>query len=176
MKKIFFILILSIVFVCGKEVNEQITDIYFGNGVWNDIESAKNGRNELSRKILWLVYNGDKEEFKKHHYSKRDNPENNENIVLLQYNWTGISSGPGPYNLDEYFGYFWDLVEMFDQLKREGQIPNLTLFDWLKNSQESPLREWFDKYLTSVDSANIDYMSNRYYEISFSQSVPIPNK
>ncbi len=40
MKKIFLILIATWAF--GGEVNEQITDIYFGNGVWNDIEGAKN--------------------------------------------------------------------------------------------------------------------------------------
>ncbi|MEA3418343.1 MAG: hypothetical protein U9Q90_03000, partial [Campylobacterota bacterium] len=171
MKKFFFVFLFSVgMLQAGLSIDERVTDVYFGNGVWNDIESAKNGRDELSRKVLWSIYNGNIEEYKKYHYSPRENPEDNEGVALLQYNWTGISPGAGLGNIDEYFGYFWDLVEMFEQLQKEGQLPNLTFFSWLQNSQQSPLREWFDKYLISIDSTNVKKMINRYKSISFNKS------
>ena len=170
MKKILLILAIFTTLTFAGEIDERITDIYYGNGVWNDIESAKNGRNQLSRKILQDIYSGNIAEFKKNHFTQRDNPDDNVNIVLLQYNWTGISPSSGPYDLDVYFGKFWDLVEMFDQLQKEGQLPNFTFFSWLQNSQSSPLQEWFSKYLISIDGANVRIMRDRYMSISFSKS------
>ena len=70
MKKGLLILVLLSKFAFAVEIDEQITDIYFGNGVWNDNASAKNGRNELSEETLQSIYNGDVNEFKKHHFTR----------------------------------------------------------------------------------------------------------
>uniref|UniRef100_UPI00356237EB hypothetical protein n=1 Tax=Sulfurovum sp. TaxID=1969726 RepID=UPI00356237EB len=169
MKRLFILWSLLISFVHGVEINEDITDIYFGNGVWNDSETAKNGRDELSRKILWSVYNGNIQTFKKRHYAVRDSAEANENIILLSYNWTGVSPETGAGNIDEYFGFFWDIVEIFDQLQREGQLPYFSFFGWLQHSEHSIIREWLDNYFISIDGANLEDMLNRYKTISFTK-------
>ncbi|WP_373033127.1 hypothetical protein [Sulfurovum sp.] len=91
MKRLFILWSLLVSLVYGIETNEDITDIYFGNGVWNRANTAKEGRLALSRVILFDIYNGNVETFKKRHYSVRDSAEANENIILLSYNWTGVS-------------------------------------------------------------------------------------
>jgi len=68
MKKIILLLLLLTAFI-RAEINECVTDIYFGNGVWNDYRGANNGRKALEKKILQKIYNGDYEAFKKHHPS-----------------------------------------------------------------------------------------------------------
>jgi hypothetical protein len=75
MKQLIVLWSLLISFVHGIETNEDI-------------------RLALSRIILFDIYNGNLELFKKRHYSVRDSAEANENIILLSYNWTGISLVP----------------------------------------------------------------------------------
>ena len=68
MKKIFLLFVMFTILTFAVEVDERVTDIYFGNGVWNDIKGAKNGRSALERHILYDIYNGDLAEFKKNHF------------------------------------------------------------------------------------------------------------
>ena len=50
MKKILFILIVTIASVNAKPC---MTDIYFGNGVWNDKEDAIDNRHYLKKFMLY---------------------------------------------------------------------------------------------------------------------------
>ena len=84
MKKILLIIVFGWSILFGA-YNECITDIYFGNGVWNDYAGANHGREALERRIVLNIYHGDYKAFKSHHFSDRGDSKLNKNIVLLAF-------------------------------------------------------------------------------------------
>jgi len=90
MKKILFVVIFGWSALFGA-YNECVTDIYFGNGVWNDYAGASQGRDKLEGILIRDIYHGDYNAFKAHHFTDRNDPNLNKNIVLLAFNWTGSS-------------------------------------------------------------------------------------
>ena len=83
-------------------IDERKTDIYFGNGVWNDIDQAGDGQDALNGVIQRDIINYD--QVLQANYSE----------VKLQYNW-----GQGPMD---------DILETYYQLKEAGQINGIEFF------------------------------------------------
>jgi len=177
MKKIVFLCLVLVSFV-SAEFNECITDIYFGNGVWNDYAGANRGREALERRILSIIYHGNRNAFRSHHFTDRGDPVLNKNIVLLAFNWTGSSP-------DEDLSFksrIEDLIETFYQLKDNGQLEGYGLYEylkfWLTQDPNTPAKDiLFDKiddivseYSRAVEGANLVDMIEQYEEISLKKS------
>lgn len=95
MKKILFILTISVVSILAKPC---MTDIYFGNGVWNTPTQASKSAKEL-RKFMQINYN-----------ARLDRNKEGETYQFM----------PPTYNPTR--GTIEDLLETFWQLKESGQI------------------------------------------------------
>ncbi len=95
MKKILFILTISVVSILAKPC---MTDIYFGNGVWNTPTQASKSTKEL-RKFMQINYN-----------ARLDRNKEGETYQFM----------PPTYNPTR--GTIEDLLETFWQLKESGQI------------------------------------------------------
>jgi len=177
MKRIILLLFIITAFL-RAEINEWVTDIYFGNGVWNDYRGANTGMEILQNIILDKVYNGNLEEFKKHHYSDRGDAELNKNIIILSFNWTGSSP-------DERLSFpskVTDFIETFYQLKDNNQLEGYSLYDilkvWLTQDPTTPLSNlMWDKiddivadYSRSIEETNLVEMIENYEKISLKVS------
>jgi len=112
MKKLLILLTLLFGVTLGfsANINEAKTDIYFGNGVFDDEEDSKYNRDRLEKFILKNIYNNNLEKFKTLHYTKREDIDerNKDAIILLSFNWDK--------------GTMDNLYEMFLQLKQTGQL------------------------------------------------------
>ncbi|WP_456392521.1 hypothetical protein [Nitratifractor sp.] len=177
MKKILFFVIFGWSALFGA-YNECVTDIYFGNGVWNDIDGANYNRDTLERKIIKFIYNGDHNAFKAHHFTDRGDPNLNKNIVLLAFNWTGSS----PNESLSFKSKIIDLIETFYQLKDNNQLEGYSLYDmlkaWLTQDPTDPLSDaTWDKiddivadYSRAIEGSNLIKMIEDYETISLKKS------
>jgi hypothetical protein len=157
MIKLFFLFLFGFTSAfSNSEVNECITDIWFGNGVWNTNLQAMQGKRKLSDKILYHVYHDNFDAMKEHHGKK----------IYLAYN----------FHADKMF----DLMETFYQLKSSGQISDLsyiaTVSSLLRMNYPGPI-EYLDAltnklqdiliYTEVVESNNLAKMVEDYKEFSF---------
>ncbi len=154
MKKLLLFIVLIIglsVFSNAENINECKTDIYYGNGVWNEYEDAENSRNDLEVRIVEdEIINGDP--LKKAKYVH----------VKLSYNWGQ--------------GHVLDVLEVYFQLREAGQLdgigfytaiaaltvsyPHITLSAIATQALMEPFtRDW--------ESGNVYEMWQKYYDESF---------
>ncbi|MFT7859477.1 MAG: hypothetical protein ABXS93_00935 [Sulfurimonas sp.] len=155
MKKLFFVLSLiigSLLFAQTEKINECKTDIYFGNGVWNNEQEAIKSAGKLQELI-------DREIIKNDPNLKAKYGE-----VKYQYNY-GISD-------------MMDLLETFYQLKEAGQIEEEDFFsfidtliksaeDDIKDEDVKSMRQQIINMISKVEEDNVDKMLVKYYEESF---------
>jgi len=158
MKKLLFLLILSITFIKAEllKVDESKVDIYFGNGVKNTKKEASAGKDALEEIIQLYIIGEDSILQRK--YGK----------LKLSYNW-----GLGDVN---------DLLETFYQLKEAGQMSYYDIYDILSRATYSGLvglalspsviaglmARMPD--IGETEQKNIDKMLPKYYEESFKWS------
>lgn len=137
----------------SENINETKTDIYFGNGVWNQAEDAEKSRKELEENFIipYIIKNDPKLQTK---YGE----------VKIQYNWS--------------HGTMLDVIETFYQLKEAGQIGETMFFifmDELMASRASDItntdiiavREQILNMIVSTEEAEVNAMLTKYYEKSF---------
>ena len=103
MKKTLILIVTSIIFslsLHGVDINECKTDIYYGNGAWNEYENAEKNRLELEEEIIIpiIIHNS---QLLKAKYGK----------TKLAYNWRQ--------------GYMLDVFEVYYQLKQAGQLDGI---------------------------------------------------
>jgi len=142
MKKILFILILTINSLYAKPC---MTDIYFGNGVWNTDEQAIEGKTAL-RKLMHRAYN-----------ARLDRQE--EGITYTFRHAYNPSHGTTD-----------DLIETFYQLKESGQITGGYFFGvYVALAAESNAEEFLRKLQTIISNydSDISQMYNIYNVASF---------
>ena len=181
MKKIILLLFILTAFL-RAEINECITDIYFGNGVWNDYSGASQGRDRLEGVILRDIYHRNILDFKKHHYNDRGDDEFNRNILLLSFNWTGSSPNTLYDDSNNLTPKVIDLIETFYQLKDNNQLEGYSLYDilkvWLTQDPTSPLSNtlWDEiddivgDYSRAIEGTNLVEMIEDYEKISLKES------
>ena len=138
-------------FVMGNTINECKTDIYFGNGVWNEPDDAEENRKELETLVL------NKEIIK-------GNP-----ILAAKYGKVKLA-----YNWGQ--GTLLDVLETYYQLRESRQldgvgfytaiaaltveIPEITLSALVTQKLMEPLtKDW--------EQGNVDEMWQKYYNESF---------
>lgn len=177
MKKTILFLLIFASFL-KAEINERVTDIYFGNGVWNDYFEAIDSMEDLQEEILRDIYNKDVDKFKINHYSDRGSEQLNRNIILLSFNWTGSSKYD--YLTDD--SRIIDLIETFYQLKDNNQMEGHSLYEvlkaWLTQDPATPLSSTlWDKiddivgnYSRTIEGSNLVEMIEDYEEISLRRS------
>jgi hypothetical protein len=157
MIKIILLLLISIN-LYSKTINEFVTDIWFGNGVWNTKKMAKDSLKELKLENQLFPY-------------KNLNFE-------LAYNWTGASKSK------ETVDYLYDVIETFYFLKERGQIKSdVTLFTYLTSALTSKKKfaklftirsinlyfqeaKELQKKLLYTTNGNIDEMLSDYRKLS----------
>ena len=144
------IIVLSL-FSYAENINECKTDIYYGNGVWNEYEDADDSRDKLEKRIIELeIIDGDP--FLKAKYGK----------VKLAYNWGQ--------------GRLLDVLETYYQLREAGQLdgvgfytaiavltiyrPDITISAYATQKLMEPFtKDW--------EQGNVDEMWQAYYRESF---------
>lgn len=155
MKNLLFVITLfisSLLLAQTENINECKTDIYFGNGVWNSSEEARNGQKELEIKVINKIINGDLKLQAKY------------GEVKLQYNTS--------------YGSMIDILETFYQLKESGQIGEELFFsfvDELMAKQVSDitdediksLREQIINLIVNAEENEVAGMVEKYYDESF---------
>ena len=154
------------------EYNEYITDIYFGNGVWNTYGQAKKGQKQIKKRLInkglitkdEILYEG--EESSNSSICKKYS-------FKIAYNWHGMYRDDTGH--DEQFKQFFDLAETFVQLKESGQVENSSLFkflEWFVVDHGYPVefKEQLKLYIalaTTTHQSNILEMSADYQQHSF---------
>ncbi len=138
MKKIIILFTILVSLFTGLQAG---TDIYFGNGVWNDKRGANYGKDALARLIKKDVLKNKPELIAKY------------TPIKLSFNWTGASSTG---DIDKMF----DVVETFYQLRDSGQLDESTLFQVLDAFLSSdPLRDILMEKLDDIISENVRAVS-----------------
>ena len=146
MKKILLILLLTIVSLDAKSC---MTDIYFGNGVWNDSDSAEKNMLKLRR----------------HMHNRAFTPLDREK-----------EGEGGDYNFkythNPSHGTIYDLIETFWQLKESGQITEQDFHSYyagLLSSRDG--KHYHERLQQTINTYNADIntMLNQYIDSSFSQ-------
>jgi hypothetical protein len=153
MKKLLLLIVLAIglsVFSNAENINECKTDIYYGNGVWNEYEDADDSRWDLESLIEDEIIN--RNPLLEVKYGK----------VKLVYNWGQ--------------GYVLDVLEVYYQLREAGQLdgigfylaiarltvgnPEIMLGAMTTQALMEPFtRDW--------EAGNVDEMWQKYYNESF---------
>jgi hypothetical protein len=159
MKKIFILILATFILLniaYAEAINECKTDIYFGNGVWNEPEDAKESQEFLSLLVDLEIINGDPK--LKAKYGE----------VKLQYNW---GQGRMP-----------DLLETYYQLKKSGQFGDTQFFTLvdilLKNAyvkagiklSKEAIETFMEVFTRGWEEGNVDEMWEKYYRESFKLS------
>lgn len=166
MKKIFFRIIILAVVILPFELNaesgysECMTDIYFGNGVWNTYQQARKANEEIRKKLIakGTITSGE--------IGKRYD-------FRIAYNWHGMYKNDTGH--DEQFQKFFDVAETFVQLRDAGQLKDTTLFKLLTYfSLEDETPSDFDQkvkaYIALAEItrlSNIAEMQSDYQQYSF---------
>ncbi|MCH9813495.1 MAG: hypothetical protein K0U47_06070 [Epsilonproteobacteria bacterium] len=109
MKKIILLFLFSWIFALNLIAG---TDIYFGNGVWNDKKGARIGMARLEKIVKKKILENNPELIAKY------------TPITLSFNWTG--TGPGDSLSIET--KMQDVIETFYQLKDSGQLDESSLF------------------------------------------------
>ncbi|MFT7824325.1 MAG: hypothetical protein ABXS92_06130 [Sulfurimonas sp.] len=146
-----FIMMGVLSFTYAENINECKTDIYFGNGVWNEYEDAAKSQLRLQKRIIDIeIVNG--EPLLKAKYGN----------VKLAYNWGQ--------------GHVLDVLEVYFQLRESGQLdgigfytaiaaltvsyPHITLSAIATQALMEPFtRDW--------EAGNVYEMWQKYYNESF---------
>ena len=131
--------------------NECITDIYFGNGVWNTRTVAEESKLELANFISENLYHSDETEMFKYH------------TFQLAYNYHESAA--------------LDLMETFYQLRRSGQISDVGYFSGIAAALRYANYEIFTEAFWDVynnidvlEGGNVVEMVQQYRNISFNSS------
>jgi len=138
-------------FSVGNTINECKTDIYFGNGVWNDTDDAEENRKELETLILNKeIIKGDPALQAK--YGK----------VKLAYNWGQ--------------GTLFDVLETYYQLRESGQLDGIGFYTAIAAlTVEMPeitlsalvTQKLMEPFTKDWEQGNVDEMWQKYYNESF---------
>ena len=100
---IFMAISISVSFSAYAEnINECKTDIYYGNGVWNEYEDADNSRSELESLV-------------------KDEIINSNTLLQAKYEKTKLA-----YNWGQ--GSMLDVLETYYQLREAGQLDGIGFF------------------------------------------------
>jgi len=155
-----YIIFSFLIFICFSsttyaEVDERKTDIYFGNGVWNDSDQAKSGRDRLNGAIKRNII--------------KNNPflQEKYGAVKLQYNWSQ--------------GKMTDVLETFYQLKNAGQLNNVSFYTtltlligggWSNTMSTSAAASLIARipFVAISEELNVEKMIHKYYDESFGHS------
>lgn len=152
MKKLFILITFIFLNIAQAQIIDECkTDIYFGNGVWNSSEQAKDSIREMNRKIInpFIIKNSP---ILKAKYGE----------VQLQYNWGQ--------------GYMLDVLETYYQLKESGQVNGIEFFalmTLLFNGNPIPatistvMYQLRESAIIMDEQANTVEMFQKYYEESF---------
>ncbi len=154
MKKLLLLFILLSSTLFANIVNEDKTDIYFGNGVWNSPEQGEKSRMYLEEHIVQreIIKNNPKLAKK---YGK----------VKLAYNWGQ--------------GRMTDALETFYQLKEAGQVNDLEFFgviyaltggNILGTLNATAAKALYEPLNRDWEQGNVDEMWQKYYNESFKLS------
>jgi len=155
MKKILILVSIVIsfsLFSHAENINECKTDIYYGNGVWNTSDNAKDSREKLENRIVKLkIIKGDPT--LKTKYGK----------VKLAYNWGQ--------------GTLLDVLETYYQLREAGQLDGVGFFTAMAvlTAYQPELtlgaiatQKLMEPFTKDWEQGNVDEMWNyHYYPESF---------
>jgi hypothetical protein len=133
-------------YALAGDINECKTDIWFGNGVWNDRNDAEENRDELEILVLDAIYQDNQNKM----YQKHD--------FKLAYNWGQ--------------GAMTDVLETYYQLKQMGQVSDSTGFftllalfhgDLLDATAAAALYEVYEPMIQDWEAGNVEQMWRDYY-------------
>jgi len=156
MKKvlIFIMIFMGLSFSYAENINECKTDIYYGNGVWNEYENADDSRKKLEVRIVKLeIVDGDS--FLQTKYGE----------TKLAYNWGQ--------------GTMLDLLETYYQLREAGQVSDLGFFQtiWVLSGGNAGValgaiasQKLMEPFTKEWEQGNVDEMWQKYYDESFKLS------
>ncbi len=155
MKKL--IIYLTILLGITLSLNAK-TDIYFGNGVWNDKAGAEAGKIKLEEKLLKYFKNNPSIDIQKYL------------PIGLSFNWTGASSD-GQLSITSQAT---DLLETIFQLRDSGPIDNSKLYKFVKLlvtiDNLHPLKELMNKaieaHIVGINAGNLIKMIENYEALS----------
>ena len=139
----------------SEDYSECITDIYFGNGVWNTYAQAKNGRRIIKRKLIVKGIIKQEEIMQ-----DGQTPVGKKYAFKIAYNWHGMYRNDTTH--DEQFKNFFDLAETFVQMKEAGQVGDSSLFkflEWFVVDQGYPA-EFKQQVQAYIDLATVTHLSN----------------
>ena len=147
---VYAIIFLSL-FSYAANINECKTDIYYGNGVWNEYEDADDSRDKLEKRIIELeIIDGDTA--LKAKYGK----------VKLAYNWGQ--------------GRLLDVLETYYQLREAGQLDGVGFYTAIAAlTIELPhitlsaiaVQKLMEPFTKDWEQGNVDEMWQTYYRESF---------
>ena len=151
------ILIYTIIFIgfslwaYSEDINECKTDIYYGNGVWNEPEEAAVSQLKLQTYVIESeIINGDS---------------------LLQAKYGEVKLA---YNTS--FGKLGDVLEVYYQLKQAGQLDGigfylaiaaLTIYQPHITLGAIATQKLSESLIQEEEEANVDVMWEKYYNESF---------
>ena len=154
MKNLFIAIIIFFSFslyLNAQSINECKTDIYYGNGVWNEYEDAEKSRRALEKRILDReIIKGDS--FLQVKYGK----------VKLAYNWGQ--------------GTLLDVLETYYQLREAGQLEGVGFFTAIAilTAYQPELilgaiatQTLMEPFTKDWEQGNVDEMWQKYYRESF---------
>ena len=137
------------------DYSECITDIYFGNGVWNTYTQAKDGENELRKRLILKGIIQENEIM-----NEGESAVGKRYAFKVAYNWHGMYRTDPTH--DEKFKQFFDLAETYVQMKEAGQVDNSSLFrflEWFLIDAGYP-EEFRQKLKAYVSLATVTHLSN----------------
>ena len=149
------VFIFSSIIHASDDYSECITDVYFGNGVWNTYKQAKKGRTQIQRRLL-------KKGMIKHEEIMHDGQSSlgKKYAFKIAYNWHGMYRNDSTH--DEQFKMFFDIAETFVQMKEAGQVGSSSIFkflEWFVVDQGYPA-EFKQQVQAYIDLATVTHMSN----------------
>ncbi|MGK0255571.1 MAG: hypothetical protein ACI81I_000171 [Arcobacteraceae bacterium] len=151
--KITLSIFMLMITLLANTINECKTDIYFGNGVWNSQKDAEKSMIELQKIINKEIINNDPKLQAKY------------GEIKLQYNWGQ--------------GNMLDVLETYYQLKEAGQVSDYQFYEVIylltKGNPALTLgavasKELMEPFTKNWEQANLDDMSQEYYDESFKLS------
>ena len=152
----------------ANDYSECITDIYFGNGVWNTYAQARDGKDELKKRLILKGIIKEDEIM-----NAGESPTGKKYAFKIAYNWHGMYRNDPDH--DEKFKQFFDLAETYVQMKEAGQVDNHSLFKMLEwfiidNGYPEEFKEKLKAYVylaTITHLSNVQEMAADYQELSF---------
>lgn len=146
-----FIMMGVLSFTHAENINECKTDIYFGNGVWNEYEDAAKSQLRLQKRIIDIeIVNGDP--LLKAKYGN----------VKLSYNWGQ--------------GHVLDVLEVYYQLHESGQLDGIGFYTAIAALTVSyphitlsaiAMQALMEPFTRDWEAGNVYEMWQKYYNESF---------